>query len=387
LSLRKPAPTARPDEAGKRLLLRNISLRFLTGLIAVVATLFLIEGLVRMIPLYPENISTFNPEVGSVYTADAVGVQVNPVCLGAYRQVVQINAKGLRDDEIPYARGNAYRILFLGDSFLESRQIALQDTFHARLENDLGVEIIAGGHGGWGTDNELLWYRQEGYKYQPDLVILLYQPANDVQDNSTTINIVPYQYPHFTLEDGALLLHTAPAEISPPVSAEKTTSQSLHTFLLDHSRLYDLITMRLRRKQIAVGSQTVTASTLSGDDHPASESGGDLRYAQLYNDAFALTFALVNQLRREAEADGAGFLIALASSDVRVRSGTNAREIEALSRLEIEYIDLLPAIQAADTPDNPLHLPCDGHWTLNAHILVADVLAEYLRTRLPIKVP
>lgn len=78
-------------------------------------------------------------------------------------QYIEINSKGLRDDEYLYEKHEkTFRILLLGDSMGAAFQVALEDTFHCILEDKLNnrkginhIEVINGSYPGWGTGKEL----------------------------------------------------------------------------------------------------------------------------------------------------------------------------------------------------------------------------------------
>ncbi len=108
-----------------------------------------------------------------------------------YDTLVEINGKGARGPEVDYAKpDDVYRILIIGDSFVEALQVDYEQTFYALLQAELAkhntpeqtYEVVALGRTGWGTLQEYLYYHVEGYKYQPDLVIVLFY-INDVADN------------------------------------------------------------------------------------------------------------------------------------------------------------------------------------------------------------
>ncbi|MFI5366137.1 MAG: SGNH/GDSL hydrolase family protein, partial [Candidatus Binatia bacterium] len=107
---------------------------------------------------------------------------------------VEINHEGLRDAEHPYAKPpGVFRILVLGDSFVEAMHVPLASTFAHQLEQQLNadssgvrVETISAGVSGYGTASELLWFEREGKRYQPDLLLLEFYPGNDVKNNSPT---------------------------------------------------------------------------------------------------------------------------------------------------------------------------------------------------------
>ena len=59
---------------------------------------------------------------------------------------------------------------------VQSREVPYSDTFPVLLEKALkkkipNVKIISYGVGGWSALTEFLFYKTEGYKFQPDLVI------------------------------------------------------------------------------------------------------------------------------------------------------------------------------------------------------------------------
>jgi hypothetical protein len=71
---------------------------------------------------------------------------------------------------------------------VEGMQVPLEDTFATIVESDLRerglpVEMINAGVSGFGTDNELLFFRAEGVRYAPDLVVLVF---NVVTTSPTT---------------------------------------------------------------------------------------------------------------------------------------------------------------------------------------------------------
>ena len=342
--------------------------------------------IIRVVPLYPAELSTFDPRIGEVFIPGASGVQLNPGCWSDYREVVTINSKGLRDDEATYDRDDQFRILLLGDSFVEARQVPLEDTFHVRLEELLDVEVVAGGHHGWGTDNELLWYRHEGSKYFPDLVLLLYQPGNDVQDNSTTINYEPGQVPYFLLAaDGRLVLHTQSPGNSIFTADRGVLAGPVHEFFLNISKLYSIYVLRQRRADLVEGR--FAAEAVQSAKEVSTSTLGELSFDEHYAAAAVLTFALVDHLRIEVQADGSDFAVAIASADSQLASGQDNREVvQSLTDLGIPNVDLLPAILDAHSPSEPMHFACDGHWTAAGHEVVARQLSEFLSSAFDLEV-
>lgn len=102
-----------------------------------------------------------------------------------YRMFVKINSKGLRDQEIDYAKpAGKKRILFIGDSFTYGTGVTPEESFVKRMEtlNRGNIEAINGGAPSTATMRQVLFLREEGLRYHPDLVVLCFF-QNDVQDN------------------------------------------------------------------------------------------------------------------------------------------------------------------------------------------------------------
>ena len=129
----------------------------------------------------------FGPRINSRAHAYMYDVNGNLV----YETWPEYNGKGYRGPEVAYEKPeDTYRILIIGDSFVEAIQVDYEKTFQALLQEQLNAfdtperryEVVAMGRTGWGTVHEAAYYQIEGYKYQADLVILLFY-VNDVADN------------------------------------------------------------------------------------------------------------------------------------------------------------------------------------------------------------
>ncbi len=355
--------------------MKKFQARILISVLTIYITLGIIEMIVRWVPLYPQDLSVYDPEVGEVFAPNAGGVRLNPGCWRDYRQYIQINSLGLRDSEHTYERNEKFRILLLGDSFGVGYEVGLDETFHQIIEQELDIEIIAGAHGGWGTDNQLLWYTKEGHKYKADLVLLLFQPGNDIQDNSFGLNHVPNQTPYFSLESEGLVLHHE-------IHGQKTqfsdlpVSGPVHEFMLRHSKLYNLFVLRLRRMQLVTGE-------LSHGDGLQANTGESSIYKQMYADAFDLTMHLVDALAEEVRANDSEFMVVIASSDKNIFEGGNNTEFtQAFENAGYDTVDLLPGLSAVHESGVDVHFSCDGHWTKSGHRAVAKILVPELILRI-----
>src|ERR687893_498861 len=88
---------------------------------------------------------------------------------------VRTNAERQRGPAVPFERTpGTFRILVLGDSFVEAAQVAEHERFVDRLREILNAaggpvryEVVDGGCGGWGAVQQLLYLQEEGPRYKP----------------------------------------------------------------------------------------------------------------------------------------------------------------------------------------------------------------------------
>ncbi len=107
-----------------------------------------------------------------------------------YGVKVEINSKGLRDFEYSYEKPeNTYRILVLGDSITFGWGVPAGEIYPKILERKLNArndgrryEVIHAGVGNYKTRDEAVFLREEGLKYNPDMIILGYF-VNDAEIN------------------------------------------------------------------------------------------------------------------------------------------------------------------------------------------------------------
>ena len=97
---------------------------------------------------------------------------------------VSINSAGLRDREFPLEKPpGVYRVMMLGDSTTFGWGVRQEDTAAKFLERKLNadlpprynrVEVMNTGVGNYDTVQEVTYYETIGWKYHPDLVVLVF---------------------------------------------------------------------------------------------------------------------------------------------------------------------------------------------------------------------
>lgn len=337
---------------------------------SVLLTLALVEGALRLFKLpLPDRFFTPNDDFGWFHVPGRTGWQRTP----ELAVPISINQEGLRDSEHSYEKTEGiYRILLLGDSFVEGLQVPLEQTIGKQLETRLSssttgpiYEVINAGVSRFGTDNEILFYDFLGRNYDPDMVILFFF-YNDLYDN--------IEEPYFLLEGGAI------RPIVPKPMNVLGLAGELRSWLWDHFHVYRLLTVIWNLMNYLV--------ELAG---PRVSGGGGIPF--LLEDpadqaaAMELTGALLEDFNGELASEGRNLLVvgigemsAIEGTDDNNPSPTeaiNRRLGEVLDERGVEYIDLIPGFRSDySVTGNGLFWPGDGHWNSAGHTLAAELILE-----------
>lgn len=271
---------------------------------------------------------------------------VTSVNTEGYVHPVARNATGMHEGDHAWAKPDGvFRILVLGDSFIEARQVAEAETSASRLEQSLNAsappeityEVISAGASAWGPAQELLYFQTEGRRYRPDLVLIFWYPANDLQDvlpdHRMTFEGVNCYAPYFAVCDGrfdAEPWFSAPG-LAPTYAtcstAKKTLAGGLN-WLYHHSRLYQHLEPVLIRGKPKIKYAYDFSPWLAGITDET------LAYA------FQVTGGIYTQLAQEAAQAGAktAFVVIPLKQAIYYELGSPYRE-----QIEAEYPDLKQA--------------------------------------------
>jgi len=351
---------------------------------------------------------------------------------------VWINARGLRDREIGYDNpSNAFRVLSLADSFGEALQVDLDDTYHKQLEALLAdslnqpIEVLNAGVGGWGTDQEAIFYVAEGFRYNPDIVLLAFFVRNDAVNNYGPLEIKrnggSQQKGFFTLADDGTLIPPPVQEViddrattNPDKAGQSKVRKNpppllgLSDTLWRWSALYRLLVPYLRNVPPVV--QNLGPSGILGGEgvvragHPATPIPFSV-YQDPPNEDFTaawkLTEAIIARLNDEVARRGSQLVVVIVGAPEQVYpeawettlaanpamqnihwdlDAPNRRLAEFLETQHIPYLDLLPIFRvAAAQPDSPqLPFRHDQHWTEAGHQLAAKAIFDFLINELDV---
>ena len=145
------------------------------------------------------------------YTIDQYDSELGWVPKPGYRSPeLNINSRGLRGlRERPPTKALGHRrIVAVGDSFTFGEDVADHDVYTEVLESLLDdVSVINLGVHGYGTDQQYLRLKREGFAWAPDLVILGFYLRDDARN---LLSFRGYAKPVFRIKHGQLILHNVP---------------------------------------------------------------------------------------------------------------------------------------------------------------------------------
>jgi hypothetical protein len=339
-------------------ILINVSLIILSTLFAITLS----EIALRLIGLKPLYVS---PERDRFWKYDSLlGWAHEPGQEGIFetlqfRTVVRINENGLRDRPHAYERQKGTeRILVLGDSFAWGYGVEESERFSQLLEKSLEVEVINAGVSGYSTDQELLWYRDEGIKYETDLVVLVLT-GNDVGDNDHLLVNTIYYKPKFVLEDSQLVLKGYPVP--------KTSPQGRFIYSLSQR---SALAYFLVQRYFDVRSLYGKFRANTDSPGPSASAAGTP------TEPFKLTIALIDQMRELAESKHAKFMIV--STDRWWNYPGEEIYKDFVTTMQNEGFLVLDVESLPGFDPKAMLIPGDGHWNQAGHAFVTEQIRDFI---------
>ncbi len=334
-----------------------------------------------------------------------------------YGVLVETNALGMRDrPHDPLPAPGTFRIVVLGDSFMEAYQVPLEQSLPYLLQERLasrGVEVLNLGVGGYGTAQALLALEEEGIGYRPKLVVLAFYTGNDVQNNSYEI-------------EAALYGEDEPSTFSRPYARARSLDAELEWRPPDRARLepyaerwharrnsrLDALRRMLQPAMVANLVEQATGRLWSRLTHrdpydpqllfgwPFLREVSDPHAARLWEEAWLATRRLLLELDRVAGSAGARFAVLIVpaqfQADARVLRAVEEahpdleldplrinRELERFcAEAGIPLLDPTPALAREEAAGRPMYYAIeDHHWNADGQALATGLLAEFLIER------
>lgn len=285
-----------------------------------------------------------------------------------YKINIRTNSKGIRADrEIAYEKPvGVKRIVVLGDSFGMGYEVSLEDSFLNVLERTLNyagkkVEVVNLSVSGHGNAEQLIMLQEEGFKYNPDVVLLAWQKT-DLNDNVRS--------GLFGLEDEKLVVQNK--EYLPAVKTREFLYQfSVYLWLENNSHLYTWIREKMAAltKEILVG---INSLKVVNKQKVVQELGKDMSYED------RLTIALLKEIRLRVEKNGASFFVFVIPDPALPHGFTLAFPRKLLD--DPQGMSIVNVVSQLEKYKNERLYWDKSHWhfTPRACGIVGRSLAEYL---------
>lgn len=256
-----------------------------------------------------------------------------------YKTEITVNKDGFRDTEHSVDK-QTFRILLIGDSFVENFQVPLENTISKQIEKQLTerlhkpVEVIAMGLGDTGTAQQYLLLKNIGLKYNPDIVVQLFFSGNDVKNNSKNLMGDPYR-PYFNLQDSQLELEPFSVRSNNPV-------YKFISILKSHSRTVEFL--------LNIKGKISKKSTSFPIDYEVYRKSPNTQYQS----AWAVTEKLIQETQHISESNGAKYILVTLANNEQVNNEVQQGLIHKYPQLGSSEFDFL-------TPDKHIAEICKDH--------------------------
>jgi len=339
-----------------------------------------------------------------------------------YSVLVRSNSRGFNDTEYPYEKPEGvFRIVVLGDSFMEASHVGIGEGFADVLEAELRdrhVEVINLGIGAFGNVQQYLLLEHEALHYDPDLILLAFYGENDLHDNFRPLSepmwgadswrVFARPYATWDEDTGEVVFEPPDYELAQEMHAQMLAYREpfweriplLETSII--SRVWRQFTRSLKTRvftpgddpNIAFGAQLVRFN-------PELAKRGNrchADYETLWADARHLTNEVLRMIASRAEEAGARFALFTVPSKAQAEPRyfqalrdkfeglefdleRTERDIVALGEeAGFPVLDLVPLFrQEVEFLGRPLHYSReDSHWNPEGHRFAALTVLDWL---------
>lgn len=307
------------------------------------------------------------------------------VYLQKFKTHVHTNALGFRDVEHDpeNSKGN-YRVLLLGDSFMEALQVEFEESFPHLLEKELNkllscrVEVINAAVSGWGTDDAVAYLSRRGMALHPNLILFGTTLHNDISDN---------------LEER---YHGREGEVLRPKPVTEASwfrhfNLEVRSYLVSHSHLYQLAYQIWKSSGVAKAGTRLTEHVV---ELMRIEPGATVK------DGWWITKRLFEEANRLSLQGGAGMAVFPIPLVYQVDDRAYAELLatyhlpgeqfdpnrprsmlfQILEEEHIPGVDILPEFirYIRESGEQPLYIRGDGHWNQNGHLVGASAVSRHV---------
>jgi hypothetical protein len=337
-------------------------------------------------------IRIFFPITDAIYTGDeAIGYKhipnkkgINVIEEGITK--IKFNSEGFRDvNHDVENKDNSYRVVMLGDSFVDALQVDFSKTFYQLTQEEINqnngnIEVFNFGISAFSTPQEYLTYTAYAEKYNPNLVYLFFF-TNDPSDGCGEDN----SKPTYHIENG--IIKQRPFTPNEHSSFEIFISNHLKSLVFLRAQYY------LFKNKNGINADL--------DDGILDMNKVFLKdYDEVTEECWEISLYFLEELKKEVENSGAELKIIIIPHTASIYEVDKERLLkedttfeeddfdfekpylvleEFLEEKNIEYLNLMEVFKKSD---ERVYLLKDGHFNKKGHEVVKDVLVEDILNRL-----
>lgn len=375
----------------------KVAARALLVVLGLALPALLLESVLRLFgPVVPGNYETGvwaegHPVVGHFHVPGATAWVREP----EFTTHLRFNRHGLRGPDLAEQQGqSARRVLLLGDSFLEAKQVAERDALPDRLAAMLRqagaptVETLNSGTFDWSQVHEYLYLQSAGRTLHPDVVVQFVYVGNDVGD------VWPRSRGEIRESERPLAQTDEDGRLQFPAWRRRTPD-----------RLEAMLNGFSRRSTLLRAFETGVVDKLRYAERDGQGVEGQMLEVFRFKEsppearAWKTVEALLLATRDEAERQGARYALAIVpgkwqihkedwqallsargepDDDRWVLRGPNRKLSQLAEAHGIPVVDLLPALRDAADDGRRLYYPVDIHWTAAGHEVASRAVADFL---------
>jgi tetratricopeptide (TPR) repeat protein len=328
------------------------------------------------------------------------------------------NQKSLRSlKPISYKKtANNYRILLLGDSIVFGAGVNNEETISFQLEHilnknipDKKFEVINASVGGWGLMDYFLYYKNEGYKYEADLIIIS-KTADDIRQNFTEHTT----FKKIKIMNNIVHLEGMHVDFQPSSSVARImgwfAQYHFYNYLSQFSHLLYRIRVNLnsirdgdsfwtRPKDSRLDLFFNTIPTTNIENLTWKQGEFEFKIPKIENNLIqfftdkskprskvsqantVLYFAIFNSLLHSIEQNKTKTVLLKIPAFTEALKLTNSNRLPSPQYNKNSYLELnllKPFSRHMTTSDLPIFYPHDSHWSPAGHKLSAQILYNFL---------
>ncbi|MBF0584755.1 MAG: hypothetical protein HQL80_11060 [Magnetococcales bacterium] len=326
------------------------------------------------VDVQPRFIDVIDPVVGMWHHAAVSGYAHTLPCRTAFYST---NAQGARDPARA-EQSAQFRVVVLGDSFIEGRAVSDGDRLTDRLERTFQRPFLNFGCAGFSPIQEWLIYEKLASRFDHQEIHLYILPANDFDDMNPDFPITNRFYRPYLRHSGqSFELYYTKKFNKDLRTTDLSVSKRIMNILSNNWYTYNVI----RQGVAAIRQRKLNTTTRNTPDRPGSYSN---RPADELLDYALYSYG---NIIKQAKGRPVRFFIIPDPVDFRVlrSSGYHFPLIDRLLAIQQQYDnvtvhDLLPDMNAELERRNleiaDIFVPCDGHWNELGHELAALSVAS-----------